>query len=306
MLLGAAVGAGREDLDHADPVGRRAGRSARIGREARVVARSGGRHRCVRSPDEDALDRLVDGAPLVLVGLVAAQEVDARHARARARAARSARPSARRATARARPDRRRRCSRGSRPAVSKWMPAAIRRSPTVRNASRSGPSAPNSSNSRRTNTPALLAAGRSREQAAAPQRRWWRSMKASRSASGSVESIEPDLAGGLGPADLAPDLVALLLAERAEVVVEVGARGQRRRPGRRPRARRSASSPRPSRAARTPSRARPRPGPRSAGGAGRPRPTAPDGRVAVAVRQVVDERRPRRPAGRRARASSVA
>jgi hypothetical protein len=30
-------------------------------------------------------------------------------------------------------------------------------------------------------------------------------------------SLEADLAGGLGPADLAPDLVALLLVERAEV-----------------------------------------------------------------------------------------
>ena len=49
-------------------------------------------------------------------------------------------------------------------------------------------------------------------------------MNASRSASGSAESLEPDLAGGLGPPDLAPDLVALLLAERREVAVDVDAR----------------------------------------------------------------------------------
>ena len=39
--------------------------------------------------------------------------------------------------------------------------------------------------------------------------------------------VEADLADGLGPADLAPDLVALLLAERREVAVEVDALGQR-------------------------------------------------------------------------------
>ena len=51
-------------------------------------------------------------------------------------------------------------------------------------------------------------------------------MNVSRSASGSADVVEADLADRLGPADLAPDLVALLLAEGREVVVH-----RRRRPG---------------------------------------------------------------------------
>ena len=52
-------------------------------------------------------------------------------------------------------------------------------------------------------------------------------MNASRSASGSAESSSRIVADGLGAADLAPDLVALLLAEGRQVAVEVGAVGQR-------------------------------------------------------------------------------
>ena len=46
----------------------------------------------LRSPNEHPLDWLVDGAPLVLVGLVAAQEVEPADRRARGRAGCSARP----------------------------------------------------------------------------------------------------------------------------------------------------------------------------------------------------------------------
>ena len=52
-------------------------------------------------------------------------------------------------------------------------------------------------------------------------------MNASRSASGSAESARTDLPDRLGPPDLAPDLVALLLAQRREVAVHVRAGGQR-------------------------------------------------------------------------------
>ncbi len=94
-------------------------------------------------------------------------------------------------------------------------------------------------------------------------------MNASRSASGSADVGQRDLAGGLGAADLAPDLVALLLVERREVAVEVGAlrEGDDRadvlaldveRPALADLAR-----------ARTRPRGRRRPGRRSAGGGGR-------------------------------------
>ena len=86
VLLGAAVGAGREDLDDADrpppaSVGRVDGLEAGI---ERARARSSSD----RSSHEHALDRLVHRAPLVLVGLVAAQEVEPPLARSRARARR--------------------------------------------------------------------------------------------------------------------------------------------------------------------------------------------------------------------------
>ena len=102
-----------------------------------------------------------------------------------------------------------------------------------------------------------------------------------------ADVLQADLTDRLGPADLAPDLVALLLAERREVVVHRGAdrqvddradvlalhverpalgdlaRPERRRPGRRPRDHRSAA------------------------GGGRSRPRVGRPRV---VREMVDER----------------
>ena len=45
--------------------------------------------------------------------------------------------------------------------------------------------------------------------------------------SGPTDVLEADLAGGFGPPELAPDLVARLLAEGREEGVEVGALGQR-------------------------------------------------------------------------------
>ena len=56
--------------------GRARGARAGHGREAGVVAAGSGVIGAVRPSDEQPLDRLVDGAPLVLVGLVAAQEVE--------------------------------------------------------------------------------------------------------------------------------------------------------------------------------------------------------------------------------------
>ena len=146
--------------------------------------------------------------------------------------------------------------------------------PDRRNAvRRSGPSAPNSSNSRRKSTRLWSPPRVGGNSPSSPQRFWCRSMKASRSASGSVGVDEADLAERLGPPDLAADLVALLLAERREVAVDIDVRRGRSRPGTRPRARRSASSPSPSRARRTRPPARRRPGRRNAAGAGRRRPS---------------------------------
>ena len=74
VLLGAAVGAGGEDLDDADATAWNASAAEAASRQ-RIPG-----HRCahLRTPvaDEQALDGLVVGAPLVLVGLVAAQEVE--------------------------------------------------------------------------------------------------------------------------------------------------------------------------------------------------------------------------------------
>ena len=61
----------------------------------------------------------------------------------------------------------------------------------------------------------------------------------SRSASGSAESVEAALAGRLGPAHLAPDLVAVLLVERRQVRRRSPRPPGASRPGRRPRARAS-------------------------------------------------------------------
>ena len=112
VLLGAAVGAGREHLDDPDPP---AGGQRRThdGLEARIE----GRRRAHAAPLRRTSSRWIGSstrAPLVLVGLVAAQEVEPALARGDAPARRTRRPSRRRATGRARPDRRRRCSRGSR------------------------------------------------------------------------------------------------------------------------------------------------------------------------------------------------
>ena len=83
VLLGAAVGAGRQDLEHADP--RRARLLEPADRLAAGIVGGGDRHRASRPSrpgrvagprHEDPLDRLVDRAPLVLVRLVAAQEVE--------------------------------------------------------------------------------------------------------------------------------------------------------------------------------------------------------------------------------------
>ena len=75
VLLGAAVGAGREDLDDADPPP--AGEVGTLERrQAADPTAAGALMSAVPSSDEQPLDRLVDRAPLVLVGLVAAQEVE--------------------------------------------------------------------------------------------------------------------------------------------------------------------------------------------------------------------------------------
>ena len=195
------------------------------GVEAGIERRGGAHHQSLRRTSS-ALDGLVDRAPLVLVRLVAAQEVDPAQARARGRARRRRRPSGRPATGRARRGRRRRCSRGRRRrSRSGCRPRSAGRRPTG-SVRRSGPSGPNSSNSRRKKTRLWAPPGVSGNRPSSPQRFWWRSMNASRSASGSVDVVQRDLADGLGAADLAPDLVALLLAERREVVVDVGAVGQ--------------------------------------------------------------------------------
>ena len=125
-----------------------AARPAGVGRVERASRQGSQRRRCAhrqpsRSSDEQALDRLVDRAPLVLVGLVAAQEVEPAACRASsARCDVGVDHQRRPATGRAHRGRRRRCSRGSRRPSRSGCPAAIRRSPTVRNARRSGPSAP--------------------------------------------------------------------------------------------------------------------------------------------------------------------
>ena len=176
----------------------------------------------VPSSDEQPLDRLVDRAPLVLVRLVAAQEVEPADAGGEGARDQAVDQQDRPATGRGRPGRRRRCSRGSPRRSRSGCPAAIRRPPTDRNARRSGPSGPWSSNRRRKKTRLWAPPGVSGKRPSAPHFFWCRSMKASRSASGSVGVVEADLADGLGPADLAPDLVAVLLAERREVGVHVG------------------------------------------------------------------------------------
>ena len=130
----------------------------------------------------------------------------------------SARPSRRRATARGRRGRRRRCSsRPCRPS-SKVTPAAIRRPPTVRKLSRT-----RRRRARRSRTGGGRRPGSGRRRASAgrgrrsPQRRWWSSMNASRSAAGPRLGSRRDRPGRLRAAELAPDLVALLLAEGGEV-----------------------------------------------------------------------------------------
>ena len=113
VLLGTAVGARRHDLDDADAVAPGHGPTAHR-REAGVP---GGlrAHRRLCSSDQQPLDWPVHGAPLVLVGLVAAEEVHVRGTRAPARGARSAPPSARPATGRGHRGPRRRCSTGRHP-----------------------------------------------------------------------------------------------------------------------------------------------------------------------------------------------
>ena len=143
----------------------------------------------VPSPDEQPLDGLVDRAPVVLVRLVAAQEVEPAARRPPGRARSGCRPSGRPATGRGRRGRRPRCSRGS---------------PSSRlevDAGRDPPAA-----DRQERQPERAVGAVELEQA--PERRpgsgrrpgcrgrgrrrahffWCRSMKASRSASGSAES----------------------------------------------------------------------------------------------------------------------
>ena len=119
MLLRAAVRTGGEDLDHPDPVGRRQprrlerrdapARDARAGAVRAVQASS-----AVLSSNEDALDWLVDRAPLVLVRLVAAQQVEPIAALGDRLLQELGERARRPATGRARRGRRRRCSTGSR------------------------------------------------------------------------------------------------------------------------------------------------------------------------------------------------
>ena len=163
VLLGAAVRAGREHLDDADR-GRRRAAGGSTGVEAgieRQRARSSGRsaggtsRRWIGSST---------GAPLVLVRLVAAQEVEPALAGRERPLDVGVDHHARPARARARPGRRRRCSRGSRRASrSGCRPRSAGRR-RVRNVRRSGPSAPASSNRRRKKTrlwsPPGVSAGR--------------------------------------------------------------------------------------------------------------------------------------------------
>ena len=116
----------------------------------------------------------------------AGSRAGARRPPGRARPSRGS--SARPATGRGRRGRRPRCSRGSRRRVSKWIPAAMRLPATDRKASRSGPSGPWSSNSRRKKTRLCAPPGVSGKRPSSPHFFWWRSMNVSRSASGSGES----------------------------------------------------------------------------------------------------------------------
>ena len=144
---------------------------------------------------------------------------------ARSRAPGTWRASRRPARGRAHRGRRRRCSRGSHRGVWMPIPAAIRRPPTVRKASRIGPSGPNSSNSRRTST-RLWRRPRCRGRARrSPQRRWCRSMNASRSSSGRADSSSRTSPAASARRSLRRISWRVLLAERREVVLE-------RRPGR--------------------------------------------------------------------------
>ena len=130
-------------------------------------------------------------------------------------------------------------------------------------------------------------------------------MKAGRSASGSGRVVERDLADGLGAADLAPDLVALLLAQGAEVVVDRGARPAASTTGQTSSCSTFIVQPQ-SRLA-TPERARQRVGRRVAAAEAAEVDGVPRVRVArvAAVRAGSRRARRRRPAGRRgARAAS--
>ena len=208
-----------------------------------------------------------------------------------------------RATARGRRGPRRRCSSRSTSGVSNVIPAAIRRPPTVRNASRSGPVGAEQLEQAADEHPALRRrpACRGNRPSVAPA--------ALVEVDEGVEVgervgrvVERDLARRLGAADLAPDLVALLLAERAEVVVDRRALGQRRRPGRRPRARRSTVQP--SRDLAAPEGRGQRVGRRVAAAEPAQVDDVPRARVVAGrrrTREVVGERRRRRPAGRAGR-----
>ena len=130
---------------------------------------------------------LVDRAPLVLVRLVAAQEVEPADAgREGALDHGVDHQDARRQVARVGVD--------ARVVVEVAVggldvdPAAMRRPPTDRNARRSGPSAPWSSNSRRKKTRLCAPPGVSGKRPSSPHFFWCRSMNVSRSASGSCES----------------------------------------------------------------------------------------------------------------------
>ena len=98
------------------------------------------------------------------------------------------------------------------------MPAAIRRPPTDRNDSRNGPSVAVELEQAPEQDPTLGATRRLGEEAVgAPLLLVQDDERLEvRERVGGI--VEPDLPDGLGPPDLAPDLVALLLAERGEEV----------------------------------------------------------------------------------------
>ena len=211
------------------------GRSTGV--EAGIARASGRSRQPFLPPDEEALDRLVHGAPLVLVGLVAAQEVEPPHAgRERALDVGVDHHDARRQVARVGVDAgvvvevavgRLEVDPGRDP------PAADRQERQAERAVR-----PVELEQAAEEDPALAPARRVREEAVGAPALLVEVDERVEVGERVGRVVEADLADGLGAADLAPDLVALLLAERREEAVDVGAGRAASRPGRRPRARR--------------------------------------------------------------------